>query len=243
MIDLTHGIARHDVAPGRRGARRRAPLRAGRGSTSRSSTRASARPRRAVAVRVAERSGSSSAPTTACSRRRSSASAARSRRSTSRARRSGSSRSRRPSTAATCSPRSPRTWRWEPSSAALGEPLDPGRARSRSSGRAPTVEPGARSWPRVSHVDALRQRDPRSPTAERGGRGRARARPAADRSRPAARTARRASTPPPSPTSPRASCCSTWTPSGDLALAVNRGSAAERLGARRRATRSLLRPA
>ena len=92
MIDLTHGVPRHDVRAGAviaRAARCRTCRSA---CTSRSSTPTSAADRRGRRAAARATGGCSSDPTTGCCRRRPSAPAASSRRSTSLARRSRSSR-------------------------------------------------------------------------------------------------------------------------------------------------------
>ena len=140
----------------------------------------------------------------------------------------GSSRSRRPSTAATSSRRSRRIWRSASRSASLGEAIDPGSLRSSSCGE-PEVEPGVRLAAEVGHVDGFGNATPRGATSRRR---RARG--------PARRSARRVS-------APRAVLGSVLRPhlrrrrgrqlllyagaSGSLALAINRGSAADVLDA------------
>ena len=111
VLDVTHGIDRHDVRSGALVLRRALPYFPPGVHLAVVDPEVGGE-RRAVAVRTARGgSRSSSAPTTACSRWPSSASGARWRRSTSRARRIAWSRRRPPSTGATSSRRWPRTWR------------------------------------------------------------------------------------------------------------------------------------
>ena len=154
MIDLSHGIVRHDVGQGAvvlaNALGYSAPGGSPRGGRSRRRHRAP----RGRGGRRRARSGCSSGPTTGCSRSRSSGSAGPPRRSTSPTRRSASSRSRRPSTAAICSPRWRPTWRSARRSRSSVEPLDPTTLRTIDRGE-PTIEPGLRLEAEVGHVDAF----------------------------------------------------------------------------------------
>ena len=223
VIDVTHGIARHDVRIGRAraaaGARSSCPP----ACTSRSSIPGVGSERRAVALRCADEERLLVGPDNGLLMPR--RGALRRRRRGRRHRRvaaARSSRSRRASTAATSSRRSPPTSRRARRSPSAGEPLDPARARAarhaarpRRRRRAGRPRPACRS---------LRQRHAR----RRARRPR--------RVRPAARRAPSSST----------ACAPTYTttfadvPPGGLllyedsygvpSLAVNRGSALDALG-------------
>ena len=230
VIDLTHGIPRHDVRSGALVLRARAAVLPAPACTSRSSTPRSARERRAVALRTAEEDrilvGPDNGlllPGRAALRRRRRGGRHR------RARRTGSSRSRRRSTAATCSPPSPRALAAGAPLAEAGRAARPRRARSRSTMPLARAEDGelvahALAFDRFGNVMLDVEHDE------------------LDRARPAPRPPGRRSTTSAAPLRDdvrrrrrRASCCSTRTPTATLALAVNRGSAAR--AARPRARR------
>ena len=191
-------------------------------------------PRRRVAVRVGDGRPDPGRPRQrAALAARSSGSAARSRRSTSRSRRSGSSRSRRPSTAATCSRRSPPTWRSGRRSRTPGEAIDPAASLTARAASEPRIERRAGSSPTSIYVDRFgnvvaRPRRPaprRRPGCGSGDRVAVRGGRSESRRRLHAHLRRRR---------PRRAASSTRTPTRSLALAVNRDSAAERLRTRAR---------
>ena len=236
MIDLTHAIPRHDVRAGALVLRGALALPARRRASSRSSTPGSAR-RRARAARGGAAHGRGG-PAARRPRQR----PADGRRRAPRRRGRGGRHRRSPERLEPVSRDLPRprhlragrrrAGRAARRSRALGEPLDAGRAARARAAR------GARRRRRrlVAHVlrrRRLRQPDPRrharaarrSSGCELGEAVRSQVAGAhATAARYAAHLRRRRA---------RASCCSTRTRAAWLALAVNRGSAAELLGAGR----------
>ena len=174
--------------------------------------------RRAVALRTAATTACSSAPTTACCPRRRALRRGRRGGRDLDARRGGSSPSRPRSTAATCSPPSPPGWRRASRWPRPATPLDPDElVRPRAAAAAPRRGRAARrardGVDGFGNVHARRRATsdlPRPACARPRGRDRRRRPQRPLRARP-------------SPTSRRASCCSTRTPAATLALAVNRG--------------------
>ena len=228
MIDISHGIARHDVrqgaavladAVGLRAAGR-APRRCRPGRRHAAPRDRRGRRRGGPALRRPRQRPAR--------RRRSTASAAPPRPSTSPTRPPGWSRSRRPSTAATCSPRSPRTSRSATRCATIGEPIDHGsleRARPRAARRSSRRRAPDGRGRRRRRVRQCRRCSPAPPTRTTAG-----LEPGKRLRVTGAATLRRGrSTRSPSPTSgPRASRAPGRL-GGSLALAVNRGDAARTL--------------
>ncbi len=233
LIDLTHGIPRHAIARGGRRCSPRAAVRARRRAPGGGRSRGGHVAARRWRSGWREATGCWSGPTTACSGRRSSASAGRSRRWTSRSRRFGWSRSRRPSTAATCSRRSPPTSPGEPASRRRARRSTPARWSELVAERACD-----RARTRRAHGGLgrpVRQRRPRPgrrhlPRTGCGSGGRSAWRPRRPSTRPRF-TLTFADVAP-------GELILYEDPTGSLALAVNRGSAARGAGPRARATRS-----